>query len=448
MQQTRERPICLPNLLRRGIGRYSQILVIAQNSRLTYLSLIQTLSQVDITLVESMISYEVALARVVLELMNARAIPRCETVPLDTAQGRILAAPALADRDYPALNRSVRDGFAVRSADLPSNLRIIGESRAGGFFEGRVNHNEAVEIMTGAPVPEGADCVVMIEHVEVSGETVHVPGVALGGQFISFQGEEAAAGQELLPIGKRITFSDIALLAATGHAQVPVFAKPRISILPTGDELVPVAAHPQPHQIRNSNAHSLAAQVVLAGATPYILPPAHDELQPTRDAIERAFACADLLLLSGGVSAGKYDVVEMVLSSLGAEFFFDRVAIQPGQPVVFGRVENKFFFGLPGNPGSTMVTFEIFARPAIQLLSGQSETQPVFPLGRLTEDFHHKPGLTRFLPALLTGAGDLTPLPWRGSSDIPAISRANVFMMVAGEQADWRSGDTMPVILK
>jgi molybdopterin molybdotransferase len=368
-------------------------------------------------------------------------------VPLELAQGRVLAGTAQADRDYPALDRSVRDGFAVRSADLPGELRILGESRAGEGFAGHVGPGEAVEIMTGASVPMGADCVVMIEYIERRGERVFVPKPAPAGQFISFRGEEARSGQELIPAGKRITYSDIALLAATGHPCVSVYSKPRIAILPTGDELVAIGEQPKDHQVRNSNAHSLAAQVARVGATPYVLPPARDSEDDTREAIERGLN-ADLLLLSGGVSAGKYDIVERVLSGLGAEFFFDRVAIQPGQPLVFGRVQRKFFFGLPGNPGSTMVTFELFARAATELLCGQFESHLPFVLGRLTTAFSHRTGLTRFLPAWVAGQGDLTPLPWKGSSDVPAISRANAFLVADAARAEWRAGDTMPILLK
>jgi molybdopterin molybdotransferase len=402
----------------------------------------------DITLVVPMLSFEDARACVVREITQSRSQPRIETVALDTAAGRLLAAATLADRDYPTLNRSVRDGFAVRSADLPGTLKIIGESRAGGNFDGKVGSGEAVEIMTGAPVPAGADAVVMVEHVERDGDFVTASKPSAVGQFISFRGEEALAGQELLSVGKRIRYGDIALLSATGHAQVSVFAKPRIAILPTGDELVPVAGTPKDHQVRNSIALSLAAQVVRCGATPYMLPPAKDNAEDTRDSMERAMASSDVLLLSGGVSAGKYDIVERVLSKMGAEFFFDRVAIQPGQPVVFGCVDGKFFFGLPGNPGSTMVTFEIFARLAIELIGGQAEPEDTWALGRLTEPFRHKQGLTRFLPGLLTGAGDLKPLPWKGSSDVPALARANVYLVATATQEEWKTGDTMPVIFK
>jgi molybdopterin molybdotransferase len=397
-----------------------------------------------------MLSFSQARARVIQEVSAAKQLPPLETVALELALGRVLAAPLLADRDSPALDRSVRDGYAVRASDTPGELRIAGEVRAGESRSASsatgLQPGEAIEIMTGAPVPAGADAVVMVEHTEKRGDHVYIPKSAPG-QFISFKGEEARAGQELLPAGKLIAYSDVALLASNGQPRVAVYQKPRVAILPTGDELVAISDIPRDHQIRNSNTYSLSAQILRAGGKPYILPPARDNEDDTRGAIERALP-SDLLLLSGGVSAGKYDIVERVLADLGAEFFFDRVAIQPGQPVVFGRVQGKFFFGLPGNPGSTMVTFEIFARAALELLAGRSESCLPFALGRLTRDFQHKPGLTRFLPASLSGYGDLTPMPWKGSSDVPAISRANAFLVATPDQTEWRSGDTMSVLLK
>jgi molybdopterin molybdotransferase len=394
-----------------------------------------------------MLTFEQARASVIRELSKISSSPEPELVALELAEGRVLSRPARADRDYPALNRSARDGFAVRSTDVPGELRIIGEVQAGQKFPGSVGAGEAVEIMTGAPVPDGADCVVMVEHVERRDEKVFIPNPATAGLAITARAEEASAGDILLPVGKRISFTDVALLAASGHAQVSVFRKPRIAILPTGDELVAISETPLDHQVRNSNAYSLAAQVHRAGGIPWMLPPARDNEPSTREAIERGLQ-ADLLLLSGGVSAGKYDIVETVLAGFGAEFFFDRVAIQPGRPLVFGRAQGKFFFGLPGNPGSTMVTFELFARAAVELLSGQTESSLPFSLGRLTQDFHHKPGLTRFLPARLTGSGDLTPIPWKGSSDVVGMCRANVFLVADAAQAEWRAGDTIQILPK
>jgi molybdopterin molybdotransferase len=200
--------------------------------------------------------------------------------------------------------------------------------------------------------------------------------------------------------------------------------------------------------VRNSNAHSLAAQIRRAGGIPRLLPIARDEYDATRALIERGLE-ADLLLISGGVSAGKYDIVEKVLAELGAEFCFDRVLIQPGQPLVFGRARETFFFGLPGNPASTMVTFEIFARAAIELLEGQDEVMLPLPLARLTTDFRHKVGLTRFLPARLSADGvEITPVPWRGSSDIPALVRSNAFLVAEPDRESWKSGDLIRVMMQ
>jgi molybdopterin molybdotransferase len=271
---------------------------------------------------------------------------------------------------------------------------------------------------------------------------------AVSGQFINPQGCEARAGEILFQPGKRLDFSGIAMLAAAGRERVPVYAAPRVAIVATGDEIVAVAETPRDFQIRNSNVYSLAAQVARAGGVPWILPVARDEIAHTRELIERGLS-ADLLLLSGGVSAGKYDIVERVLEGLGAEFFFDRVLIQPGQPLVFGKARGTFFFGLPGNPSSTMVTFEIFARAALGLLGGQEETALHMPFARLTEAFHHRVGLTRFLPARLSSDGaEVTPVAWRGSSDVPALTRANAFMVVDANRPAWQAGDWIPVLLK
>jgi len=252
------------------------------------------------------------------------------------------------------------------------------------------------------------------------------------------------------PPGKQaqVDWGHLGSLAAAGRERVPVYAAPRVALIATGDEIVAVAETPRDFQIRNSNVYSLAAQVARAGGVPWILPVARDEIAHTRELIERGLS-ADLLLLSGGVSAGKYDIVEQVLEGLGAEFFFDRVLIQPGQPLVFGKARGKFFFGLPGNPSSTMVTFEIFARAALELLGGQEEVTMHMPFARLTQEFHHRVGLTRFLPARLSRDGaEVTPLAWRGSSDVPALTRANSFMVVDADRPDWQAGDWVRVLLK
>jgi molybdopterin molybdotransferase len=397
------------------------------------------------------VTFGQARATVIERVMAGRLFSLPEVVALEGAAGRVLAEEIRADRDFPPLARSVRDGFAVRAQDVPGSLRVIGEVRAGDRFNGAIGTGQAVEIMTGAPVPRGADAIVMVEHTtRANGGSVSIDRAATPGQFINPAGCEAHAGEPLLSPGKRLDFADVALLAAVGKAQVAVCVKPRVALLATGDEIVPVSEKPREHQIRNSNAYSLAAQVVRAGGVPLILPVARDEYEDTLSLVDRGLS-ADLLLISGGVSAGKYDIVERVLSGVGAEFFFDRVLIQPGQPLVFGRARQKFFFGLPGNPASTMVTFELFARAALELLGGQSSSTLPFLLARLTRDFRHKTGLTRFLPASLAWEGtepQLTPLGWSGSGDVPALTRANAFLVADADRTEWNARELMPVLLK
>jgi molybdopterin molybdotransferase len=385
----------------------------------------------------------------VLDRVRAmRITPPVEQVELEMACGRVLAEHVAADRDFPARARSVRDGFAIRAADVPGELDIIGEVRAGEEFAGEVGPRQAVEIMTGAPVPAGADAIIMIEHVTSDGMRLHHDRAVEPGQFINPQGCEAAAGATVLHAGKRLDYSDVALLAAAGHEQVDVYARLKVAVLATGDEIVPVSQQPADFQIRNSNAYSLAAQVERAGAIPEVLAVARDDFDETRGLVDRGLE-SDLLLLSGGVSAGKYDIVERVLSDFGAEFYFDRVLIQPGQPLVFGRARDRFFFGLPGNPASTMVTFEVFARAAVELLAGQEETNLFMPFARLTTEFRHKPGLTRFLPAHLHAHGaEVTPVRWHGSGDVPALTRANAYLVADADRPQYNPGDEIRVLLK
>jgi molybdopterin molybdotransferase len=385
---------------------------------------------------------------VIDKVTGARLHPEVETVALDAAAGRVLAEDIAADRDVPALARSVRDGYAVRAADLPGELAVIGEVRAGQRFEGEVARGQAVEIMTGAPIPAGADAVAMVEHVRRVDGRVSIDGAAQPLQFINPQGCEAGAGEIVLHAGKRMDYTDVAMLAAFGRTRVQVFRRPVVAIVATGDEIVEVSRQPAAFQIRNSNAWSLAAQVTRAGGIPRILPVARDTVEHTREIVRQGLA-SDLLLLSGGVSAGKYDVVEPVLAELGADFYFDRVLIQPGQPLVFGRAGATFFFGLPGNPSSTMVTFEIFARAALELLSGQLETALLMPYSRLTCDFRHRPGVTRFLPAHLSADGaEVTPVKWHGSGDVPALTRANAYLVADPARPEYAGGEFIRVLLK
>lgn len=371
--------------------------------------------------------------------------------------GRVLADPVRADRDQPPFPRSTRDGFACRAADLAAGLplKVIGLIRAGEAASIEVSSGQTVEIMTGAPVPAGADCVVMVEHVQHDGNALTLaPGRSISpSENIVPRGAEAQAGEVIVPPGTRISAAQVAAAAACGAAQVNVFAQPRVAIVATGDELVEVNQQPLIHQIRNSNSYSLAAQLLAAGAQPVRLPIARDE-RGDLEAVIRSALQTDLLLLSGGVSMGKYDLVEEVLLALGAEFFFTGALIQPGKPVVFGKLAREdgeiYFFGLPGNPVSTMVTFSLFVEPLLSALCGDAFREPRFAQARLGSDVHVKTGLTRFLPARLHPVPipvTVEPVAWQGSGDLASTSRSNCFLVVPADRPHLAAGETVTVLL-
>jgi len=421
-----------------------------------------------------------------------------EEVLLMQALGRVLAAPISADRNFPPFARATRDGFAVRTDDLASGvttLRVVGQVKAGDTYDLPVMSGEAVEIMTGAAVPAGADAVVMVEYTErksfpeidrkgregtqresesrevieaddrildISGyekprpaeklteDFVEIQRVAMAGENIVPPGAEAREGQELLPRGARLGAAQIALAAAAGKASLKVYRKPKVAILSTGDELVQVAEKPGPSQIRNSNSYSLAALVAECGGEAVQLPIAPDEEGKLTELIQEGLK-ADMLLLSGGVSMGKFDLVEQTLNSLGAQFFFTGALIQPGKPVVFGEVGSIPFFGLPGNPVSVMVTFELFARQMVEALSGAEPSRLKSASARLRKDFKTKTGLTRFLPAMLDGGlhdPEVDVVPWQGSGDMMAAARANCYLVVPPDREKLAKGEMVTVVMR
>lgn len=405
-------------------------------------------------------------ARRVVEEQAARVpTPATEPVDLLEAAGRVLGEAITADRDIPPFPRSTRDGYAVRTADLaqvPAMLEVIGEIKAGERPEvipQSIAAGQAVSIMTGAPVPSGADSVVMVEYTERHGDTVRTDRPVGSGENIVPQGAEARQGSLLLDRGALLNEAGIALAASVGKARVEVYRKPRVAVLTTGDEIVPIDAVPGPTQIRNSNSYSLAVQIQRAGGEPVILPIAPDEAQALRQIIEDGFK-SDLLLLTGGVSMGRYDLVEQVLSEFGAEFFFTGAQIQPGRPVVFGRCSlgaparestGSYFFGLPGNPVSTMVTFELFAKPMLEALAGQSPRKLRLLHARLKRDVHTKTGLRRFLPAMLSGEferAEVELVGWQGSGDIAAIARADCYLVIPPDRAHIPAGEWVPVLMR
>ncbi|MGZ4839059.1 MAG: molybdopterin molybdotransferase MoeA [Terriglobales bacterium] len=373
--------------------------------------------------------------------------------------GRVLAEPVVADRDFPPFARATRDGFAVRAADLakvPAPLRLVGEIRAGGPPQAiAIKPGEAVEIMTGAPVPASADAVVMIEYTSRAGDMVEVQRRVAPGENIVPAGAEAKRGEVLLGPGARLTPAAVAVAGSCGRHKLRVYRHPQVAILSTGDELVDIATEPAANQIRNSNSYSLAAQVNAAGGLPVILPIAPDEPVQLRRLVQAGLA-TDLLLLSGGVSMGKYDLVEQVLTEFGAEFFFTGAQIQPGRPIVFGRAPARegalptYFFGLPGNPVSTMVCFELFAHAMVEALGGAKPHPMQFTQARLKSDVTVKTGLTRFLPAILAGEYERTEVElvkWQGSGDMAATARANCYLVVPPDRERLATGEMVSVLL-
>ncbi len=402
----------------------------------------------------------------------ARVRPDVECVRLDRAFGRVLAEPLRADADQPSFARSTRDGFACRAAEISAHrpLAVVGSTRAGQSPSGSLPRGSAWEIMTGAPVPPGADAVVMLEHVEevgaLSARAIRLePSRTIRkGENIVARGAQARKGDKLLAAGTEITAAQIALAASCGSTKLDVFLKPRVAILSTGDELVSIGSSPGPSQIRNSSSAMLAAMVSAAGGDPWVMPNARDTAKSLDAALARA-AAADLLLITGGVSAGKFDLVEPALIRAGARFLFTGVRIQPGKPLVFGEmpittvpqmlVQNAagtkcVVFGLPGNPVSSAVTFLLFAAPVVAALAGRLELGPRFALARLAEDVKTKTGLTRFLPAACTFAGatpEVALVPWQGSGDLAAMARANCFLVVPEDVDRLRAGSTVRILL-
>jgi molybdopterin molybdotransferase len=389
--------------------------------------------------------------RTVIAQVLARGTARpTVTLPIGEALGYVSAVKVRTDREYPPFDRSTRDGYAVRARDAApgATLRCVGEIKAGDSVTEALPAGSCIQIMTGAAVPSGADAVVMIEFTRREGEKVTFERVTQAGQNIVSRGSEARAGEVALPAGTRLGFAELAVAGQVGAGTLQCYKKPSVAILSTGDELVAVTETPGRFHIRNSNGVSLAAQVGLAGGSPVALGNARDRVDELSAKIEQGLQ-HEMLILSGGVSMGKYDLVESVLKGLGAQFYFDAVAIRPGKPAVFGRCRNTWVFGLPGNPVSTMVTFQLFAIPAIDLLSG-TEPRPL-PLleATLASAIHEKAALTHFLPARLEWSAWLPKvavLRWQGSGDIAALTRANCFVVVPTDRLDIAAGEKVSVL--
>jgi molybdopterin molybdotransferase len=417
---------------------------------------------------ETVLPFDEALSAVLAQARSFGLPGKSESLPLLEAAGRVLAQAIAAERDQPPFDRSTRDGYAVRAADIASgrSLQVAGSIRAGERWQGQpLAAGEAIEIMTGAPLPEGAEAVLMVEHTALEGAALRVAEgrTVRVGENVVPQGSEAREGDSLLPVGRVLGASELAVAASCGCASLEVFARPVAAVISTGDELVELSTVPEVWQIRNSNSYALASLVQAEGGLAHQLPIARDTLEDLRERIAQGRS-ADLLLLSGGVSMGKYDLVEQVLTESGAELFFTGALIQPGKPVVFGRLPKSasqrvsesagqwtYFLGLPGNPVSTQVCFHLFAAPLLKALAGRSDLVPRFVEARLAEDVKGGARVTRFLPAELVSAWDgvmVGVVVWQGSGDVAANARGNCYAVLPVGVEVFRAGETVRVLLR
>lgn len=378
-----------------------------------------------------------------------------ESVALGEAAGRVLAEAIVADSDLPPFDRAQMDGYAVRAADVakvPSRLRIVGESAAGAGWHHEMKAGEAVRIMTGAPVPSGADAVQQVELTrEVDGGgTVEIRQAVEAGRSIVRQAAEIKAGETVLGAGEDINAAMIATLASFGYSEVKVGRRPRVTVMATGSELVNVDEKPGIDEIRDSNNYTIAAYAALAGATVERLPLAGDDTAELKIQITQAVKRSDVLITSGGVSMGLYDFTKAALRELGAEIFFERVALRPGKPTVFARLDKALVFGLPGNPVSVAVTFNLFARTALRAMQGAKQPGLIEETAVLARTAKGSIERESYLPAVLRtdekGTLLAEPLKWGGSSDFVAFARATALVNVPTGVRSIEAGSTAGIV--
>lgn len=399
-----------------------------------------------------MISVEEAQKIILAEIRRMGA----ERVLLSNALGRILSEDLLSGLDHPPWDTSAMDGYAVRWNDTagasrtnPRTLKIIEEIPAGTLPQKKIRPGETSKIMTGAPVPEGAEAIVKVEETERHGDQVQIFEAADDGDFIRKKGEAIRTGDLILKKGIRIRPADIAMIASIGRSVVPVYQQPRVAILSTGDELAELDEPRGPNKILNSNGYGVAAQVIEAGGIPITLGIAKD----TREDLDkklRGGLHADFLIVSGGVSMGDYDFVQEVLMELGAEMKFWKVAMKPGQPLAFGVIAGKPAFGLPGNPVSAMVSFEQFVRPALLMAAGRTDVFRPIIQATLEEEVRKHPGRRHFMRAIVSVQNGEYRVRTTGNQDshiLFSLVKANALMILSEEGDRVKAGEKVPVQL-
>jgi molybdopterin molybdotransferase len=377
-------------------------------------------------------------------------------LPLMEAFGCVSAEDIVATRDLPEFASSAMDGFAVRASDLanaspthPLELKIVGRAMIGRLPETTVGGGEAVRIATGAPVPGGADTIVPIENAEVMGETVRLLDSPVPGRHVRPAGEDVREGEILVPTGKRLGPPELGLLANAGFPHPLVHPRPRVVVLSTGDELVPPTTAPEYGQIRDSNAYTIFGAIREVGATPTLAGIVRDDVDQLKETVLSYLIQADAFVSSGGVSVGERDVVKAAFFRRGELDFF-KVAMQPGMPQGFGRIEGKPYFGLPGNPVSVFVSFEMFIRPALLKMMGRTQLFRPEVAATLTGDVTGPRGKTQFARVNVTRTVEgwsAHPTGDRGSNLISTVARANGLAVIPAGTETARAGDRVKVML-
>ena len=382
------------------------------------------------------------------EVLGRVSMLATEVVALSAARGRVLRAPVVSDRDQPPFDRAAMDGFAVRSGDASAPgalLRVVAEIRAGVWPERTVGSGEAIRIMTGAPVPEGADAVVQVERTKGRGPDVEIETAVAPGQNLVRRGTEARAGAVLLSAGVRIAPAHLAVLASVGVSEPKVSKAPRVAVIVTGDEVVDASGRPGPAQIRNANGPALLAAIHEAGGTGTDFGIVSDDPDQTRAAVKRALdERYDAIVLSGGVSAGDFDFVEGALGDLGFTLHVTAVRVKPGAPFVFGTRGETLVFGLPGNPVSAQVTFELFARPALLKMQGASALDRPPLQATLDAPLKNKSNRRNYLPVRVSRSEDglhAQPIHTQGSGDTGAHAQAHALAVLEPERTSAAIGE-------
>jgi molybdopterin molybdotransferase len=371
--------------------------------------------------------------------------------------GAVLAEDVVSDLDMPPYDKSMVDGYAVRCADLPEGkgtLQVVEEVTAGRMPTRALTAGQATHIMTGAPIPEGADAVVMVERTRTDGQHVTIEDrPPRPGSNIMRRATEMRSDEVVLSAGAVLRPQEFGVLATVGRVSAALYPSPRVAVLSTGDEVVEAPQRPQPGQIRNGNGPMICAQVSRAGGVPQYLGIARDKLDSLRPLVREGLS-ANVLVLSGGVSAGKLDLVPGVLEEAGVTPVFHKVEMKPGKPVFFGIHSSGLVFGLPGNPVSALVCFELFVRPALRCLAGHDDSGPFYITAILAENFTYRTDRPTYYPAWIESPAQesaraewtVRAVPWHGSPDLRGLTRANAFVVVPAGEHHYQAGQKMTVL--